>query len=100
MASKNDKQVLIETIKANGPVRSFGYYEFLDAKHDDLVKLKELLKPDWDANSEKVVKKREEEYKKLEALGEELRNYAFQGEQSSWRHFYDITVMISKKDAE
>ena len=92
-----DKQVLIETLKSDNSVRSFGFYEFTDAENEELGELKRLLKKDWDGTSEKVYKKREEEVRKLEMLGEVLIQHAFPGEPSTSEFWYDITIMISKK---
>jgi hypothetical protein len=98
MATKNEKQVLIETLKNEGTTKSFTWMDWTNKKNDELNHFKEILTPDWDANSEKVYKKREEEHKRQLALVDEFIKFKFPDEKNTWKFNYEITIMISKLD--
>ena len=96
MATEHDKIVLIETMKNNSSTRSFTWMDWRNKKNAELDQFKEMLKPDWDNNSEKVFKKREEEVAKQFALEEEFIKFKFPEDKNAWKHDYEVTIIITK----
>jgi hypothetical protein len=96
MATTNEKEVLIETLKTTGTTRSFTWMDWTNKKNDELAHFKEILTPDWDSNSEKVFKKREEEHKKMLSLVDEFIKFKFPEAKKTWNLDYEVTVMITK----
>jgi hypothetical protein len=96
MATTNEKEVLIETLKTTGTTRSFTWMDWRNKKNAELAHFKEILTPDWDSNSEKVFKKREEEHKKMLSLVDEFVKFKFPDEKNTYISDYEVTVMITK----
>ena len=96
MATAHDKEVLMETLKSDSSTRSFTWMDWRNKKNAELDQFKEMLKPDWDNNSEKVFKKREEEVAKQFGLEEEFIKFKFPDEKHVWKGQYEITILITK----
>jgi hypothetical protein len=73
------------------------YQDYLDTKHSEQQAFKKQFKRDWNSNHEKVEKQMEEKQKQLNALAEEWIEIAYPDEKNIWKHEYDITVVIKKK---
>lgn len=99
MATTHDKQVLAETLKKSNKTVSFTWMDWTNQKQGELRDFKDALTPDWDSNSEKVFKKRQEETEKMIKLANELIKWKFpEDKHASWQIGYDITVLISEKE--
>jgi hypothetical protein len=76
------------------------FQEFIDSKFDEQLAFKKQFKRDWNSNHEKVEKQMEEKAKQLNVLAEEWIEMAYPDEKNTWKHEYEITVVIKKKDRE
>jgi hypothetical protein len=89
-----DKHDTLETLKGN---TIFDFQDFVDARWQKQMDFKNNFRREWDANHEKVEKKMDENNKRLEALREELIEFAL-GEDNAknWRNNYKVKIVISK----
>jgi hypothetical protein len=93
MASKEAKQ----TFDTLADQFTINFQEFIDSKFQDQQDFKKKFKRDWNSNHEKVEKQMEEKQKQLQMLAEEFLELANPTEKNLWKHEYDITVVIKKK---
>lgn len=97
MATTHEKQVLTETLKQSNKTVSFTWMDWTNQKHEELTNFKKALKPDWDANSEKVYNKRDHETDKMIRLADEFIKWKFpEDKHPSWQGNYEITILITK----
>lgn len=94
MASKEAKQ----TFDKLANQFTINFQEYIDTKYTEQQAFKKQFKRDWNSNHEKVEKQMEEKQKQLQVLAEEWLEMAFPDEKSIWKHEYEITVVIKKKD--
>lgn len=93
MASKEAKQ----TFDTLADQFTIDFQEFIDNKFTEQQAFKKQFKRDWNSNHEKVEKQMEEKQKQLQCLAEEWIELAHPDEKNIWKHEYDITVVIKKK---
>lgn len=92
-----DKYETFETLKGN---TSFDYQDFIDKKWQETKDLNDNFQRERDANLEKFITKLEQDRKRLEALREELVEFALGKETvKDWRMNYRIKIVIQKEDS-
>ena len=90
-----DKYETFETLKGN---TSFDYQDFIDKKWQETKDLNDNFQRERDANLEKFITKLEQDRKRLEALREELVEFALGKETAKdWRMNYRIKIVICKE---
>jgi hypothetical protein len=97
MATKSEKNKLIETLKGNQVI---DFQEFIDSKWEEQQAFKKQFKRDWNSNHEKIEKQMEEKQKELNALAEEWVELAYPDEKNPWKHEHEIQIVISKKEVK
>jgi hypothetical protein len=99
MASKLEKNELVETLKGNQVIN---FQTFVDNKYSERDAFKKQFKRDWDSNHEKVEKKMEEKEKALHSLREEWLEIAFPNDRhiATKAYKYNIQIVISEEAAE
>jgi hypothetical protein len=92
----SDKYDTLETLKGN---TSFDFQDFIDKKWQETKDLNHIHRRERDANLEKFIAKLEQDRKRLEALREELVEFAL-GEDAAndWRQNYCIKIVIVKQE--
>ena len=74
------------------------FQDYISDKNAEQEAFKKQFKRDWNANHEKVVKQMEEKQKQLQSLSEEWLEIGFPNEKHHWKHEYEITVVIKRKE--